>query len=282
MSNMISNGDTTGENSTLVNAIFLRLQNTLNEAAVGQAAQAAETCPHANDWSLGCCCGSVQIQLIAAVCIYSVVIFFLWDFKILLPLKLVVVALHEFGHASAAWLTCGSVESIEVHGNEGGVTKTRGGSRFFILSAGYLGSAFWGMILVIASSDYYGVQVVAGLLGIALLISLFLARNGTLIALTIFFLLLLAGFWACTILTTFNGLRFLVLLIGVMSGFFSIYDCYSDLLARRVNESDATMLANYTHTSSRCWGFIWAVLSIAFMGLGIYLSLVVASNPDAK
>jgi len=261
-------------------SVFVALDNVQSATSLEQAV--AATCPYANDWSLNCCCGSVQLQLIVTTAIYSVAIFFLWDFKILLPLKLIVVALHEFSHASAAWLTCGSVESIEVHGDEGGVTKTRGGNRFFILSAGYLGSAFYGMIFVIASSDYYGVQVVAGLLAIALIISTILARNKTLVALTIFFLLLIAGFWACTILTAFNGLRFVILLIGVMSGFFSIYDVYSDLLARRVNESDATMLANYTHTSSRCWGFLWAVISIAFMGIGIYLSLVVAGNPSAK
>jgi len=261
------------------------LRASLISAVTSMQTSTAEqppSCPHANDWTLSCCCSSVQIQLIVATAVYSVIIFFLWDFQVLLPLKLVVVAIHEFSHALAAWLTCGSVESIQVHGNEGGVTKTRGGSRFFILSAGYLGSAFWGMILVIASSDYYGVQVAAGLLGIALFISLFFARNFVLIALNLFFLGIIAGFWACTILTSFNGLRYVILLIGVMSGLFSIYDVYSDLLARRVNESDATMLANYTHTSSRCWGFIWAILSIGFMGIGIYLSLVVGGNPNAK
>lgn len=171
---------------------------------------------------------------------------------------------------------------MEVHTDEGGLTKTQGGNRFIILSAGYLGSAFWGMILVIASADFIGVQVAAGLLAIALLLSLVMARNFTLVALTIFFLLLIAGFWACTILTVFNGLRYLILLIGVMSGLFSVYDVYSDLLARRVNESDATMLANHTHTSSRCWGAIWAVISVCFLGIGIYLSLVVGSNPNSK
>lgn len=242
----------------------------------------AEGCPKSNDFSLSCCCGSVQIQVIVAICVYSIAIFFLWDFQLLLPLKLIVVAIHEFSHALAAWITCGSVDSIEVHGNEGGVTKTRGGSRFVILSAGYLGSSFWGFIMIVAASDYYGVQVVAGLLGIALVISLFLARNKTLVALTLFFLLLLGSFWACTILTPFNGLRWLILLIGVMSSLFSVYDIYSDLLARRVNESDATMLANLTHTSSRCWGAIWAIISIFFLALGVYLSLVVGSGPTAK
>jgi hypothetical protein len=63
----------------------------------------AATCPYANDWTLNCCCNSVQIQTIVAVAVYSVLIFFLWDTIVLAPLKLVTVAIHEFGHASAAW-----------------------------------------------------------------------------------------------------------------------------------------------------------------------------------
>ena len=261
------------------NTLSLRGQVLDQLSAVTNLEMAAEACPHANDWTLHCCCNSVQIQVIVATCVYSILIFIFWNWKFILPLKLVVVALHEWGHATAAWLTCGSVESIEVHQNEGGVTKTRGGNRFIILSAGYLGSAVWGMILVIASADFIGVQVMSGILAISLLVMLFFARSTTLGLLTVFFLLLIAGFWACTVLTDFNGLRFLVLLIGVMSGFFSIYDCYDDLLARRVNESDATMLANHTHTSSRCWGLIWALLSIGFMSVGLYLSLIVGGDP---
>jgi len=54
-----------------------------------------------------------------------------------------VVFLHELSHALATWVTCGKVISMEVHGNEGGLTKTVGGSRFIILSSGYLGSFLW-------------------------------------------------------------------------------------------------------------------------------------------
>lgn len=37
------------------------------------------------------------------------------------------IAFHEFGHAFAAKLTGGKVESIELNPNEGGVTRMRGG-----------------------------------------------------------------------------------------------------------------------------------------------------------
>merc|ERR1719437_186582 len=35
--------------------------------------------------------------------------------------------MHEMGHASAAWLTGGKVDKIEVWQNEGGVTNFRNG-----------------------------------------------------------------------------------------------------------------------------------------------------------
>ena len=41
------------------------------------------------------------------------------------PMKLIAVFVHEMSHATACWLTCGKVEGIEVHLNEGGVTKYR-------------------------------------------------------------------------------------------------------------------------------------------------------------
>jgi hypothetical protein len=142
------------------------LRSAINDAATAmQSEQVTKVCPYPQDWALNCCCTSVQIQIIAATCVYSVLIFFLWDFQILLPFKLVVVFLHELSHALATWATCGKVISMEVHGNEGGLTKTVGGSRFIILSSGYLGSALWGMVCVIASADYVGVQVMAALLG---------------------------------------------------------------------------------------------------------------------
>jgi len=104
-------------------------------------------CPYP-DWTLSHCWNNTQTITCALCGVYSVVIFLLWRTVVITPFKLVVVALHEFGHASATWLTCGSVEAMEVHADEGGVTKSRGGNRFIILSSGYLGSALWGMAMV--------------------------------------------------------------------------------------------------------------------------------------
>mmetsp|Transcript_25838 Transcript_25838/g.73191 ORF Transcript_25838/g.73191 Transcript_25838/m.73191 type:complete len:171 (+) Transcript_25838:379-891(+) len=166
---------------------------------------------------------------------------------------------------------------MEVHADEGGVTKTIGGSMWIILPAGYLGSSFWGMALVVASVDPIGVQVAAGLLCFALFVLLFLADNTTVRVLSVGFMLLIAGFWACQILTPFKGLEYIILFMGTMSGWFSVYDIYDDLISRRVNGSDAVKFAEMTHTSSRCWGVIWACISLFFMTAGVYLALVVLS-----
>ena len=168
--------------------------------------------------------------------------------------------------------------SIEVHGDEGGVTKTAGGRLWAILPAGYLGSSFWGAYFIVSSVDGVAVQVASSLLVIALLVVLYLADNNTLRGLCCLFLLLLAGMWACQILTDFPGLQVFVLFMGTMNGWFSIYDCYDDLIRRRVNSSDAVKFAEHTHTSARCWGVIWALISLFLMALGVYLALVAGTE----
>ena len=45
------------------------------------------------------------------------------------PMKLISIFIHEMGHASAAWITGGKVDKVEVYSNEGGVTNFRGGFR---------------------------------------------------------------------------------------------------------------------------------------------------------
>uniref|UniRef100_A0A0E0CI35 Uncharacterized protein n=1 Tax=Oryza meridionalis TaxID=40149 RepID=A0A0E0CI35_9ORYZ len=97
------------------------------------------------NWELQGCCDRDQKIFIAAVGVSTVVILLLWRTFLLTPFKLITVFLHETSHALACKLTCGDVEGMQVHPNEGGVTQTRGGIYWIILPAGYLGSSFWGM-----------------------------------------------------------------------------------------------------------------------------------------
>ncbi|CAN0913600.1 hypothetical protein LINGRAHAP2_LOCUS28031 [Linum grandiflorum] len=93
----------------------------------------------------------------------------LWRTVLLTPFKLITVFMHEASHAIACILTCGkvrdsfpllTVEGIQVHANEGDI-----------------GSSFWGMLLILASTNLLTARIAAGCLGLALLVVLFIAKN---------------------------------------------------------------------------------------------------------
>jgi hypothetical protein len=73
----------------------------------------------------------------------------LWNTFLVYPFRIFVVFLHEVSHGIAAVLTGGSIESIGLSFDEGGVCRTRGGWPFLILNAGYMGSLLWGALFLV-------------------------------------------------------------------------------------------------------------------------------------
>lgn len=111
-----------------------------------------------------------------------------------------------------------------------------------------------------------------------LLIFIFYAHNNYLRILNFAFIVLLGGLLALNICTSADVLQYVLLFVGVMSCLFSIYDIWDDLISRRVNESDASVFAKMTHTSSRCWGVIWGLIAVASLAAAIYFNLLVAED----
>ncbi|KAJ6875042.1 hypothetical protein NC652_034691 [Populus alba x Populus x berolinensis] len=132
------------------------------------------------NWELTHCCNHEQVVFLVTVSVCAVVILALWRTVLLRPFKLVTVFLHEASHAIACKLTCGHVEGIQVHADEGGTTQTRGGIYWLILPAGYLGSSFWGMVLILASTNLLTARIAAGCFIASLLVMLLVAQNWTL------------------------------------------------------------------------------------------------------
>lgn len=129
------------------------------------------------NWELRNCCNHEQVVFLVTVSVCAVVILALWRTVLLRPFKLVTVFLHEASHAIACKLTCGHVEGIQVHADEGGTTQTRGGIYWLILPAGYLGSSFWGMVLILASTNLLTARIAAGCFIASLLVMLLVAKN---------------------------------------------------------------------------------------------------------
>jgi hypothetical protein len=82
------------------------------------------------------------------------------------------IAFHEFGHAFAAILTGGKVESISLDPNEGGVTHMRGGKQAITLPAGYLGSSIIGALLIFCGFDIVASKIASIVLGVCFLLTL--------------------------------------------------------------------------------------------------------------
>ncbi|KAK6925267.1 hypothetical protein RJ641_009593 [Dillenia turbinata] len=237
------------------------------------------------NWELKNCCNHEQVVFLTTLGVCAVVILALWRTLVLMPFKLITVFLHEASHAVACKLTCGHVEGIKVHADEGGETQTRGGVYWFILPAGCntflipdinLGSSFWGMVLILASTNLLTARIAAACFAVALLVVLCVAKNWTLRALCIGFIIFLAVVWILQEMTKIRVLRYIILFIGVMNSLFSVYDIFDDLISRRVHSSDAEKFAEVCPCPCNGvgWGLIWGFISFLFLCGAMYLGLV--------
>jgi len=97
-------------------------------------------------------------SILVRVVIFLILYFGLFYFggsigrKILYPVRLLVTFLHEFGHATGALVSGGSVENLQINSDGSGYARTVGGSRSIILMGGYLGSAIFGNLLFLVAA----------------------------------------------------------------------------------------------------------------------------------
>lgn len=190
-------------------------------------------------------------------------IFALWQTPLVVPLKILIVFLHELSHALAAWATGGSVIEISVSPQQGGYAVTRGGSRFVILSAGYLGSLVIGVALLLAALRSDADRAVTAVLGAVMLgVVVLFVRD--------FFAL---AFCAGAGLGLLGIARFtpravcdmVLRVIGLASILYVPYDIFDDTIARANLRSDAHMLAAEFGGTTVIWGGLWLVLSGAII-----------------
>jgi len=201
----------------------------------------------------------IDVPGLLALLAICIVIAVFWNTVVVYPLKLFVVLLHEVSHGLAALLTGGGIERIEINTNEGGVCFTRGGSRFVVLTAGYLGSMLWGgVILVSAARSRFDkwISMTIGLL--VLVITALYIRNTAGLVFGILFGggLIALGQWAPM---TVND--FVLRVIGLTSILYAVIDIKDDLISRQIPTSDASRLAAEYFGTPVMWGIIWIILA---------------------
>jgi len=196
----------------------------------------------------------------------------LWDSPLIFPLKLFVVFLHEVSHALAAVATGGRVEAILLSPRLGGACACPGGEPFLTLSAGYLGSVLWG-VLLLESARLRTVppgRLVQGVGVATLILSVWLVRGsfGLLFGITFGLALLLAprGFSPQT-----N--RGILQLLGLVSVLYALFDMKSDIFDRPHLPSDAYQLAGLTGIPLGVWGGLWMILAVGVALLSLRRAL---------
>ncbi|HAE37344.1 MAG TPA: hypothetical protein DCG57_01760 [Candidatus Riflebacteria bacterium] len=196
---------------------------------------------------------------------------YFWNSALLLPIKYLTVFFHELSHALAAVLTGGEVVHIEINSNQGGLAVTRGGWRFIVLSAGYLGSLLWGsLILLAAAKTRQDQHITAGLGILLLLVTAIWVRNleGVIIcALTGFGLLGIAAYSTEKVCDQF--LKFL----GLTSCFYVLFDIKDDLIDRSISVSDAYRISEMLHVPDWLVGVVWLVIAGIITWKVLYWSL---------
>lgn len=187
----------------------------------------------------------------------------LWDTFLVYPFRIFVVFLHEISHGLAAVLTGGAIESIGLSFDEGGVCRTRGGSPFLILNAGYLGSLLWGALFLVLGGRRARARGVIAAIGVFTLV------------VTLLYVRTLFGFGyglatGLALVAVASRLRpavseVLLAAIGATSALYAVWDVATDVLLRHSGESDAAALAALTLVPAPFWGVLWIVISVGVL-----------------
>lgn len=207
---------------------------------------------------------------------------FFWDSPVLRPVKLLVVMMHESGHAIASLIVGGSVQRITLGSDESGACLSAlppGVLRqVIVFSAGYLGSAVMGAVLLLATFRFRLRRVVLGAACVWLAVmALLYARD--------FFTLM---FCLGTSVVLGLAAKFLPegavevvnLFLAAFTALYALFDFRSDLWDSNVRaSSDAALLASHTFVPAIIWAALWTLLGIALLGWAAYKSMHAESRP---
>lgn len=209
---------------------------------------------------------NIKLIFILSVCVF---LFSAWDYSFLLPLKNLIVLIHESLHAIAAIISGGKVNYISLHQAETGLTNANPGdirgSFIFIVSAGYLGSSLLGGVLLSQGIIEKFTRLSLLVLGVLLAI---LSYNYTSTDNLAFSSGILWGSFFIIIASVSKKLsNMLLIFLGTGLALYSIHDIKDFFY--QIHSSDAGMLACYI-LNSPCSIPSEHILKLSYVIAGIW------------
>ena len=209
----------------------------------------------------------------------------LWDVPWLAPLRLLVVLVHETGHALATLAFGGRVEKVVIGADESGqcLSALPPGwlAQVAVYSAGYVGSAVSGALQLILAFRFRLHRAVLLAMGIWVTgMGLVYAGNGFTLAFCLGAGAVLLGLsW----LLPPGGVRAVVMVLAVFTGLYALFDLRDDLWRSSVRvSSDAALLAAQTHVPALVWAALWSLISVAVLLGAALISLRRSAPPESK
>jgi hypothetical protein len=188
-----------------------------------------------------------------------------WGYFVLYPFKLFTTWVHESSHALVAVIVGGEVSSVTLQPDTSGLTEsaipnTRA-ARASVASAGYLGAAVVGCLLLAAARAERRAQHILTGIGLLMLVTLIAwVRNlfGAIIVLA----------WAGALLTIArrrlgNTARFLLSLLAIQVAMNAVYDIR--VLFVVGGASDAVTMARLFVLPASFWAGLWMLTSVALI-----------------
>ena len=204
------------------------------------------------------------------------------------PLQLFATFVHEGSHVLAALVTGSAVESLAISPDTSGVVWSRPNGWFaqlFISSAGYLGTTVFGTMLLIwmryGFSSRIALYFAAGFVGImtlvfGLMFPIFNIFSANVSVGGMFFTvfsgtILTAGLFATARFASVKWSDFALAFLAVqclLNAVFHLRDLF--ILSASTNaQTDAANMAAATGIPSLIWVFVWILLSIAMISIGL-------------
>jgi len=207
----------------------------------------------------------------------------LWQVPVLgfvvYPFRLFGTFIHELSHGLAAIITGGEFLRFRVEPDLSGVAQSAGGWRIVIASAGYVGSAvFGGVLIALHARGLTARWLLIGLGFMFALLCLLFLRNlfGVAAALGLTAALLLAG-WklprgAQDILIDILALQL------ILDGYSSLWTVFR-LSGQQGIQTDAHSMAAMSGLPAAIWAVLWTLLSTAVLLVSLKIAISARRPP---